>query len=293
MAGRLEGKVAVVTGGSSGIGEATATLFVQQGARVVVGDRRPPGPGLAGLGEALAYQATDVTREADLAALFDAARRTFGGLDILVNNAGAEGTTSRIADMDPAAWDAAFALLVRAPMLGIKLAAPLMRARGGGSIVNLSSAAGLRSGLTSSAAYGTAKSAVLKLTHAAALELAADNIRVNAILPGAIATPLFAESMKLDAETARRVLPEVEAIYAGGQPLRRTGRPLHVAQAALFLASDEAAFVTGLEMIVDGGLTLNPAKWSGARRKMVELGERIGREAPASEQGPADRQAGA
>lgn len=278
MAKRLEGKVAVITGGCSGIGEATARLFLAEGARVVVADRQGPTPEQAELsGEVFAHRTTDVTREADLVALFDFVRRGLGGLDVLVNNAGAEGVTSRIVDMDPAGWDATFALLVRAPMLGIKLAAPLMKARGGGSIINLASVAGLRSGLTSSAAYGTAKSAVLKLTAAAALELAADGVRVNAILPGAIATPLFAEGMKLDAGTARRCLPEVEAIFAGGQPLRVTGRPIHVAQAALFLASDESAFVTGLEMIVDGGLTLNPAKWSGARRKMIELGEALAR----------------
>ncbi|MFA7601666.1 MAG: SDR family oxidoreductase [Novosphingobium sp.] len=273
---RLDDRIAVVTGGCSGIGEQIVHRFLDEGALVVVTDRQEPQGALADrIGDRLAYVRADITVTDELVQVFDVAKQRYGGLDILVNNAGAGGTTARIVDMDLDAWDAMFALLVRAPMVAIKHAAPMMAARGGGAIVNISSIAGLRSGLTAGAAYSVAKAAALKLTSTAALELASDRIRVNALLPGAVATTMFAGGLGLSAEEGRRHLPEVEAIYQHGQPLPVTGKPEHLASAAVFLASDEAAFITGVDIIVDGGLTLDPSVWKGAREKMIALGARL------------------
>jgi NAD(P)-dependent dehydrogenase (short-subunit alcohol dehydrogenase family) len=273
---RLPDRIAIVTGGCSGIGEEVVLQFLAEGACVVVTDRQQPQGELAGrLGDRLCYVQADITIAEELARVFETAQQRFGGLDILVNNAGAGGTTARIVDMDVEGWDAMFALLVRAPMLAIKYGAPLMKPRGGGSIINVSSIAGLRTGLTAGAAYSVAKAAALKLTSTAALELAADNIRVNAMLPGAVATPIFAGGFGLSQEAGRKHLPEVEAIYRHGQPLPVTGKPRHLAKTAVFLASDESEFITGVDIIVDGGLTLDPSVWKGAREKMIELGARL------------------
>lgn len=274
--GRLRDKIAIVTGGCSGIGEEIVVRFLDEGAKVVVTDRQEPQEQLAALmGDCLHYVKADITVPEQLEQVFAVARAQHGGLDVLVNNAGAGGTVSKIVDMDLEGWDAMFALLVRAPMLAIKHGAPMMARRGGGSIVNVSSIAGLRTGLTAGAAYCVAKAAALKLTSTAALELAGDNIRVNALLPGAIATPIFAGGFGLSPELGRRHLAEVEAIYQHGQPLPVTGKPRHLADAAVFLASEESAFITGVDIIVDGGLTLDPSVWKGAREKIIALGERL------------------
>ncbi|MGE4432256.1 MAG: SDR family NAD(P)-dependent oxidoreductase [Sphingobium sp.] len=276
MMNGLTGKVALITGGCSGIGEATAQLFLGQGAHVVVVDRQAPVGALTQAGaERLHHVSADVTQVADLERAFASAADKFGGLDILVNNAGAGGPLAKIVDMDPDQWDMMFALTVRAPMLGIKLGAPMMKARGGGSIINVASIAGLRTGLTAGAAYSVAKAAVLKLTGSAALELAGDNIRVNTLLPGAVATPIFGGGFGLSPEVARAHLGEVEEIYRHAQPLPVTGTPARLADAILFLASDQSGFITGLDMIVDGGLTLNPAVWGDARQRMIDLGQRL------------------
>lgn len=273
---RLTGRIAIVTGGCSGIGEEIVRQFLAEGASVVATDRQAPQGELAALvGERLHYVPADITVAEELARVFAAAEQRFGGLDVLVNNAGAGGTVARIVDMDLDGWDAMFALLVRAPMLAIKYGAPLMKARSGGSIINVSSIAALRTGLTAGAAYSVAKAAALKLTSTAALELAPDNIRVNAMLPGAIATPIFAGGFGLSQEVGRRHLPDVEAIYQHGQPLPVTGKPVHLAKTAVFLASDESAFITGVDIIVDGGLTLDPSVWKGAREQMIALGQRL------------------
>jgi NAD(P)-dependent dehydrogenase (short-subunit alcohol dehydrogenase family) len=257
MAGRLDGKVAIVTGGCSGIGLATVELFVAQGARVVAADlqaekgdmleRRFPGQ--------VRFARCDVTVEADLAAAVGLAAEAFGGLDILFNNAGHGGTPGGIEDMTAQGWDATFALLLRAPVLAMKHALPLMRARGGGSVINTASVAGLQAGF-GPLAYSTAKAAVIHLSRCAAAELSPQGIRVNAICPGLIATSIFGASLGLPREVADQMAARVAEVGPKLQPTAKAGLPEDIARVALYLASDDSAFVTGTHLVVDGGLTI-------------------------------------
>ena len=257
MSGRLEGKVAVITGGCSGIGLGAVERFAAEGARVVAADiQDEKGAILAQRFDGrIRYARCDVTREADIAAAIGAATREFGGLDILFNNAGAAGLSGGIETLDAAAWDATFALLVRAPVLGMKHAASAMKAGGGGSIVNTASIAGLQAGW-GPLAYSAAKAAVIHLTRCAAAELSPAKIRVNAICPGLIATSIFGNAIGLPREAADQMAAQVAENAAIAQPIPKAGLPEDIAAAALYLASDESAFVTGTHLIVDGGITI-------------------------------------
>jgi NAD(P)-dependent dehydrogenase (short-subunit alcohol dehydrogenase family) len=258
MSGALQGKVAIVTGGSSGIGEEAVLVFAREGARVVNADRQSPLPRAAEVeGDRVTYQACDVTREEDIRALIARVEHDFGGLDVLFNNAGASGAPAPIGSMEVADWDATMALVLRSGMLGMKHALPAMRRRGGGSIINTASVAGARAGI-GSVAYSVAKAGVIQMTRLAALEFAADNIRVNAICPGVIPTPSFGDFFGVSRSDMTRVLPRVAEIYRDAQPLKRAGRPVDIAKMALFLASDAAAFITGQDFVVDGGMLLMP-----------------------------------
>lgn len=254
MSGRLSGKVAVVTGGCSGIGLATVERFVEEGAAVLALDvQDEKGAMLArGHGGKVAYRHCDVTREDHIAAAMAAAAAEFGGLDILVNNAGAGGTPAGVIDMEADGWDATMALLLRGPMLGMKHAAPLMIARGGGSIINISSIAAFEAGW--GLAYGVAKAGVLHLSQLGAADLAVHNIRVNAICPGVIVTPIFGISVGLDRAVADQTAGALVDAAARMQPIRRAGAPRDIANAALYFASDESTFVTGTHQLVDGGI---------------------------------------
>jgi NAD(P)-dependent dehydrogenase (short-subunit alcohol dehydrogenase family) len=253
---RLVGKVAMVTGGCSGIGLATVELFVAQGASVVVADlqddkgrmleQRFPGR--------VVYSHCDVTAEVDIVAAVALAANRFGGLDIQFNNAGTGGVRAGVEDMPVEGWDATLALLLRGPMLGMKHAAPLMRRRGGGSIVNTASIAGLEVGW--GYAYGVAKAGVIHLSRLAAAELAVHNIRVNAICPGVIVTPIFGIAVGLERNVADQIMPSYTDAAAKMQPLRRAGRPEDIARAVLYFAGAESSFVTGTYQVVDGGITL-------------------------------------
>ncbi len=259
MAGRLDNKVAVITGACSGIGLGAVELFVAQGARVVAADvqdekgaileQRFPGR--------VAYARCDVTDEAQIVAALAKAESAFGGLDILFNNAGAGGTMAAADEIDTAGWDATFALLVRAPALGVRHAVPLMRKRGGGAIVNTASIAGLQAGW-GPIAYSTAKAAVIQFTKVASADLARDNIRINAICPGLIATSIFGAGLGMTRPVADQLAARIEEIAPGFQPVKTAGLPRHIAEAALFLASDASAFITGTHLVVDGGLTIGP-----------------------------------
>jgi NAD(P)-dependent dehydrogenase (short-subunit alcohol dehydrogenase family) len=257
MAGRLDGKVAVITGGCSGIGLGTVELFVKEGASVVAADvQDDKGAALEkGYGGKVRYARCDVTKEDDIAAAVNMARDAFGGLDILFNNAGHGGTPGGVADMSAAGWDATFALLVRGPALGMKYAAPLMAERGGGSIINTASVAGLQAGF-GPLAYSTAKCAVIHMSRCAAAELSPQKIRVNAICPGLIATSIFGASMGLPREVADQMAARVAEVGPKIQPIPKSGLPEDIAAAALYLASDDSQFVTGTHIVVDGGLTI-------------------------------------
>ncbi|WP_296598789.1 SDR family NAD(P)-dependent oxidoreductase [Phenylobacterium sp.] len=257
MAGRLEGKVAVITGGVSGIGLGTVELFVAEGARVVAADiqdekgamleQRFPGK--------VRYAHCDVTKEAEIKAAVDLAASEFGGLDILFNNAGISDAMRSIGEIDADKWNWIFEILVRGPALGLKHAAPLMVARGGGSIINTASIAGLQAGY-GPIAYSSAKAAVIHMSRVAAAQLSPQKIRVNAICPGLIATSIFGASFGLPRAVADQMAALVVENAAKVQPIPKAGLPDDIAQAALYLASDASAFVTGTHLVVDGGITV-------------------------------------
>ena len=257
MSNRLTGKVAVITGATSGIGEATARLFVAEGARVVLAGRTVgKGEAIASeLGDRAAFVRADVTREAEVGAVVDAAVDRFGRLDCLFNNAGAPvaGTLETVTEAE---FDAAMRLLVGSVVFGIKHAARVMKGSGGGSIINNASIAAHRSG-QGGLLYSAAKAAVSHLTHLAAVQLGPHHIRVNAISPGAVATPIFwggsQVANRLGDDENQRKQEKLERNLARATPLPRSGLPADIAQAAAFLASDEGGFVNGHDLVVDGG----------------------------------------
>ena len=257
MAGRLEGKVAVITGGASGIGLGAVELFVAEGAKVIAADLQDEKGAMLEkrFPDTVRYSHCDVTVEADVARTIAMADSEFGGLDILFNNAGHGGTTTGVADMDAAGWDATFALLVKGPMLGMKYALPLMVKRGGGSVINTASIAGLQAGF-GPIAYSAAKCAVIHMSRCAAAELSPQKIRVNAICPGLIATSIFGASMGLPRDVADQMAARMEEIAPKIQPIPKAGMPEDIARAALYLACDDSLFVTGTHIVVDGGLTI-------------------------------------
>jgi len=257
MAGRLEGKIALITGAASGIGLGAVELFVAEGACVVAADMQDEKGAMLQqrFPETVRYIHCNVTQEADIARAVALADSQFGGLDILFNNAGHGGSTTGVADMDADGWDATFALLVKGPAMGMKHAVPLMLKRGGGSIINTASIAGLQAGF-GPLAYSSAKCAVIHMSRCAAAELSPQKIRVNAICPGLIATSIFGASMGLPREVADQMAARVAEVGAKVQPIPKAGAPEDIARAALYLASDDSVFVTGTHIVVDGGITI-------------------------------------
>ncbi|UIJ45107.1 SDR family oxidoreductase [Sphingomonas cannabina] len=253
---RFEGKRAVVTGGASGIGRATAERLASEGAEVWIGDIDDAG------GEAVAaaidghYRHCDVSDPAEIAALVGAADAA-GGLDALVNNAGAGGSRERIDAISAEEWDRTHALLLRSVAMGIRYAAPLMAKRGGGAIVNTSSVSAFQSG-AAPIAYSVAKAGVLHLTRIAAAELAQHGIRVNAVAPGFITTNIFTASLGIDGAAREQANAMIAGVAAQAQPIARAGRPEDIAAAIAYLLSDEAGFVTGTHFLIDGGMNIGP-----------------------------------
>jgi NAD(P)-dependent dehydrogenase (short-subunit alcohol dehydrogenase family) len=253
--GVLDGKVAIVTGGTSGIGARAAELFVEEGARVVVsGRRRAPGEALAArLGERASFVAADVAKAAEVRALVEGTAARCGRLDVLFNNAGYDVPLRGIADFDADEHDRLMAVLVRGVALGMKYAAPIMLRQGSGSIINTGSIAAVRTGC-GSVSYSLAKAAVLHLSRLAAVELGEHGVRVNSLSPGAILTGIFGKEAGLDPETADREADALSETFAGLQPIPRAGLPEDIARGALFLASDASSFVNGADLLIDGGL---------------------------------------
>ena len=248
--GRLEGHAAVITGGASGIGAATVRRFVAEGARVLIADTQTgPGEALAAeLGEAARFRKVDVTREEDVRNAVAECHETWGRLDCMYNNAGFGGALGPIAETSVEEFDITFDVLLKGVFLGIKHATPIMKAQGGGSIISTASVAGLKTG-ESPHLYSVAKAAVIHLTKSVALELGAHDIRVNCICPGIVATPLAAGRPGVSEESLERMAAGLTKAQAMG----RIGRPEDIANAALWLASDESAWVTGTAQVVDGG----------------------------------------
>ena len=267
---RFSGKRAVVTGGASGIGRATALRLADEGASVLIGDIDEAG-GCAIADESggrIQFQRTDVLQAGDIEALMQTADEA-GGLDILFNNAGAGGSRDPIGEISPEDWDRTQALLLRSVALGIRYAAPLMAKRGGGAIVNTSSVSALGTGYAPTA-YSTAKAGVLHLTRMAAVNLAGSRIRVNAVVPGFILTGIFTRNLDLDADRRDQAHAMIERAAAKAQPIQRAGQPGDIAAAVAFLASDDAAFVTGTHILVDGGLTIGTrGSWDPAEPSLL------------------------
>jgi NAD(P)-dependent dehydrogenase (short-subunit alcohol dehydrogenase family) len=254
MTGRLEGKVAVITGGASGIGAGTARRFLSEGARVVVADLQvDSGKQLAGeLGERARFVEADVAVEEDVAGAVDRAVAEFGRLDCMFNNAGILGIVGPIAETPVEAWDRTVAVLLRSVFLGMKHAARVMVPQGSGVILSTASTAGLLGGFGPHA-YTACKHAVVGLTKSVAGELALHGVRVNAIAPGKTVTPMLAMALTGDAsqlETTAEVVGSTSALGIAGEPA-------DIANAALYLASDESRYVTGTCLVVDAGQTIH------------------------------------
>ncbi len=263
---RLDGKVAIVTGGTSGIGRRTIERFVEEGAKVVFTGRRTTLGAEVAAATGATFVEADAASEADAKRVIAAAVDAHGRLDILMNNAGGPAPVGRFQDLPMDGFDRTIAVHVRGALAHIKHAAPIMRAARSGAIINIGSVAGHRTGLSSSPLYGIAKAAVISLTKWAAMELGEDNVRVNSISPGGIATGIFAKTMGMDPDAAEKTAEKVKTALAKVQAIPRAGLTDDIANAAVFLGSDEASFVNGEDMVIDGGLI-----W-GRRRSEVAGG---------------------
>lgn len=263
MSGRLQDKVAVITGGTSGIGQRTVEVFAQEGALVLIAARREKeGRELAqALGPRVDFLKTDVSKEDEVKAMIDYALERFGRLDCLFNNAGCPAPVGSIETIPWDKYEAALSVLLGGVMLGMKHAAPIMRAQGSGSIINNGSVAGVLAGYSSSMIYSAAKAAVIHLTRCVAMELGECNVRVNSISPGGVATGIFGKALGLPTDEAEKSAELIKQALTTMQPIRRAGLPEDIARAAVYLASDESAFVNGHNLVVDGGL-LGGRQWS-------------------------------
>jgi NAD(P)-dependent dehydrogenase (short-subunit alcohol dehydrogenase family) len=235
---RLQGKIAIVTGAASGIGKATAALFAREGATVIAAD----------VAAAEGVVAADAGSEDDVRGLIDSAVGEHGGLDIFFANAGISGGLASIFEQEVADWQEILRVNLIGPWLAIKYAAPVMKDRGGGSIICTASVAGIRAG-AGGPAYSASKSGVISLVEVAATQLCGANIRVNAICPGLIETGMTRGIYDMARSAGK------EEMIGHLNPLKRGGEPLEIANAALFLASDESSYVNGHALVVDGGLS--------------------------------------
>jgi NAD(P)-dependent dehydrogenase (short-subunit alcohol dehydrogenase family) len=274
--GLLEGKVAIITGGTSGIGARTVELFAEHGAKVVVAGRREAeGKAIASrLGSAVGFCRTDMRDESQVQALIEYAIEHFGRLDCMFNNAGGGGPRAGgIADLDIEAFEQHLANNLRTAMLGMKHAARIMQVQRAGSIINTGSLAGHRVGY-STLPYSAAKAALLHATRWTANELGPYCIRVNSISPGGIATGSFAKGSGVSEEDAAKTIGPLSEFFATIQPIPRAGIPDDVANAAIFLASDLSSFITGHDIVVDGGMGMGN-DWPTYVALRTEIGRRV------------------
>ncbi len=259
MAGRLDGKVAVITGAASGIGLGTVELFAKEGAKIIAADIADDRG--ARLEEAhrgvVKYVHCDVTDDAQVAAAIAAAEKEFGQLDVLFNNAGAGGARDAADGVTAEGFDSVMHLHLRAALFGMKYAVPAMKKQGGGSIISTASVAGLQAGY-GPLLYSIAKAAIIHMTKISAAQLAEHNIRVNCICPGLIATNIFAQGLGVPSQVADTRIEAIAEAAKHSQPLHRGGRPRDIAEGALYLASNGSDWVTGQALTIDGGLTLGP-----------------------------------
>ena len=274
----LKGKVAIVTGATSGIGRRTVERFAEEGARVLFCGRRAElGASLqAALGaERCRFLRADVTQEADVERVIAECVKLWGRIDCLFNNAGGPAPQGGIETTPIAGFDAAFATLVRSAMLGMKHAAPVMIRQRSGSIINNGSVAAVRAGLSTSMTYSAAKAAVVHLSNCVAMQLGEQNVRVNCISPGGIATGIFGKAFGLPSEAAEKTAEAVKAGLAKLQPVPRAGLTDDIANAAVFLASDQSSFINGHNLVVDGGL-VGGRMWSVQQVSMAGMKQAFG-----------------
>lgn len=278
---RFLDKTVIVTGAASGIGAAATALFASEGATVFASDidvaggeklvRETPGD--------VRFVECDVCDPAAIKALMDHAAQDTGGIDTLFNNAGAGGARESIAEIEPEAWDRTMDLLLRSVAMGIRYAVPHMKGREGASIVNVSSVAAVGPGY-SPTTYAVAKAGVLHLTKCAATDLAQFGIRVNAVQPGFINTNIFTATMDIPDAAKEQAKAMIAQMSSNAQPVARGGQSDDIAQAVAFLASEQAGFMTGASMVVDGGITLGPRhSWdpeeAGAFEALMALEEQV------------------
>lgn len=257
MAGRLTGKVAVVTGAASGIGRATVDLFVREGAKVIAADIQDDKGAriVEEHGSAVRFSHCNVMEEGEIKAAIDLAVKDFGRIDCLFNNAGTPGPLDPVELVTAESFADVMNLHVRGALWGVKHAVPAMRKQGGGSIITTASIAGLRSGY-GPMLYSVAKGTIVHMTRILAASLGPDKIRVNCICPGAIATPIFAKAVGMATQVADTSVAAVESALSTIQPLPIPGLPSDIAEGALYLASDGARFVSGHALVIDGGITV-------------------------------------
>ena len=256
---RFSGKTVVITGAASGIGAETTRLFASEGATVFASDiDAENGEKLASETEGdVRFIECDVCDPAAIKALMDRAASETGGIDVVFNNAGAGGARPPIDEIEPDEWDRTMDLLLRSVAMGIRYAVPHMKGRKGASIVNVSSVAAVGPGY-SPTAYAVAKAGVLHLTKCSATDLAQFGIRVNAIQPGFINTNIFTASLEITGEMRSMANAAIAQMSSNAQPVARGGQPRDIANAVAFLAGEEASFMTGASLVVDGGITLGP-----------------------------------
>lgn len=249
----FQGKTAIVTGGTSGIGRKIVELFRRHGADVLFTGRDATRAEEVSVSTGATFFAANAARPDHARLVLDKALSLYDRVDILVNNAGGLGAVGGVEDISTEVLDDAISIHLRAPWMLIAQVAPVMRARGGGSIVNICSVAGQRIG-AASLAYSVAKAAMIHLSRSAAAELGKDNIRVNSVSPGFIATPIHTSHLDLEEARKARVAAGLARLYISRQALRQTGQPGDVADVVLFLASERSKFMTGADVVVDGGM---------------------------------------